>query len=369
MRIKRVSVFVAENDLGGRVWNPKIRWCVKHAVLVEIETESGVVGLGECWCFDRRPDALVAFLKTEVVPRIENAQATERDAICRALLDTATLGARHGIMASAVSGIDIALWDIDAQSRGLPLYRALGGDTGVVSVYASGGLYGENKSADDLAAELSGYVDAGFDCVKMKVGGLAMDADMARVRRVRDALGPDVGIIIDGVYGYTPEDAARLFDGVRDLAILAFQSPIAAADAAGMARLVADHDMPVMGLEAEYRDEILMSLIDTRSVAILQTALVACGGLSAGTRLCDRAAEQGLPCSLEVSSTAIAEMAAFHLGAAHPAVINVEHHMVHQVMFDLLPFSPGDILGGRLRLPDRPGLGIALPHDRVEQAF
>jgi L-alanine-DL-glutamate epimerase-like enolase superfamily enzyme len=62
-------------------------------------------------------------------------------------------------------------------------------------------------------------------------------------------------------------------------------------------------------------------------------------------------------------------LAAFHLAAAHPSVLNVEFHMVHQVMFDQFPFSQDDIQGGLLRLPDKPGLGITLQYDKVEQVI
>ena len=369
MRIKRVSVFTIKNNLEGKVWNPKIRWLVKYSVLVEIETENGLKGLGECWCFDSQPDALITFFRTEVISKFEGALTQERDAICRDLLDSTTLSARHGIMYSVVSGIDIALWDIEAQSKDLPLYQLLGGRTGEVNLYASGGLYGENKSTDDLTTELSGYVKAGFECVKMKVGGMEIKEDTKRVRSVRDALGPDIGIILDGVYSYTTEDAVRMFDSVRDFKISAFQSPITLSEGEKMANLVNEHNIPVMGIEAEYRDEILMTLINSGSVSILQIALVACGGLSAGLRLCNKAANYDLPCSLEVSSTAVAELAAFHLAAAHPSVLNVEFHMVHQVMFDQFPFSLNDIQGGLLRLPDKPGLGITLQYDKVEQVI
>ena len=369
MHIKKISVYIIKNNLEGKVWNPKIRWQVKFSLLIEVETDDGLKGLGECWCFDCRPDALIAFLRTEVISKFEGTIVQERDAIFQQLLSFTTLSARHGIMKSALSGIDIALWDIIAQSKELPLYQLLGGRTGEINLYASGGLYGENKSNYDLANELSGYVKAGFDCVKMKVGGLEIKEDTKRVRTARDALGPDIGLILDGVYSYTTEDAVLMFDSVRDLNISAFQSPITLSEGKKMSLLVNEHKIPVMGIEAEYRDEILSSLICSSSVSILQIALVACGGLSAGLRICNEAANYNLPCSLEVSSTAVAELAAFHLAAAHSSILNVEYHMIHQVMYDQFPFSLDDLEKGRLKLPDNPGLGITLQYDKVEQVI
>ena len=76
-----------------------------------------------------------------------------------------------------------------------------------------------------------------------------------------------------------------------------------------------------------------------------------------------------MPCSLEVSSTAVAELAAFHLAAAHSSILNVEYHMIHQVMYDQFPFSLDDLDGGRLMIPNNPGLGITLQYDRVKKVI
>jgi L-alanine-DL-glutamate epimerase-like enolase superfamily enzyme len=365
MKITAVRVFVATSDLGGKLWNPKIRWQAKHAVLVEVATDAGAVGVGECWCFDRAPDALVAFLATEVTPRIVGLDALDPAAVARLLNDTTTLSARHGIMASALSGIDIALWDIAAKAQGLPLWRSLGGTEPRVPVYASGGLYGEGKTADRLAAELAGYAAQGFEQVKMKVGALSPAEDEARVRAVRRALGASRQLIVDGVYSFDAAAAAAFHARVEGCGIAAFQSPVPADDLDGMAALVAG-GVPVMGLEAEYRPMVVRALLERPAVAILQLALVACGGITAARAFAGMAAAAGIPCSLEVSSTAVAQMAAFHFAAAH-RVSSVEVHMVHRMLFDLLPFPPGAIRGGWLTVPDRAGLGIDLPTDQLER--
>ena len=134
MKIKDLRVFVAVNDLAGKVWNPKIRWLKKHSVLVEVEREDGRRGLGECWCFDRSPEPLVTFLRHEVAPRILGLESDDPAAVAAILTDSATLGARHGIMASAASGIDIALFDLAARDAHQPLWRFLGGREPTVAV-------------------------------------------------------------------------------------------------------------------------------------------------------------------------------------------------------------------------------------------
>jgi len=361
MKITGVSIFVARNDLQGKLWNPKIRWGVKSSVIVKAHTDTGADGIGECWCFDASPEPLIAFLKTEVIPHLVGADPLRREEIRRRLWDSATLSARHGIMASALSGIDIALWDLAAKRERVPLYRLLGGESPWISVYASGGLYAAGKSEKELARELSGYVKRGFDCVKFKVGGLSMAEDVARVRHVRSELGNAVRLIIDGVYSFERGSAAAFFSELEGQDIHAFQSPLPASDIAGMAVLNGTHGVPVMGLEAEYREPIFEQLLNSRAVSILQFALIACAGVTVGVHLLDAAAARGIPCSLECSSTAVAQMAALHLGAARQNVESVEYHMVHQVLFDRFPGGIKDVSNGKVRLPDRPGLGIELP--------
>ncbi len=367
MKITGVSIFVARNDLQGKLWNPKIRWSVKSSVIVKAHTDAGIDGIGECWCFDASPEPLIAFLKTEVIPHVIGADPLRREEIRRRLWDGTTLSARHGIMASALSGIDIALWDIAAKREGVPLYRLLGSESAWVSVYASGGLYAAGKSERELAQELKGYVEQGFDCVKLKVGGLSMAEDVARVRHVRAELVDAVRLVIDGVYSFERGSAAAFFSELEGQDIHAFQSPLPASDIAGMAALNGTHKFPVMGLEAEYREPIFEQLLSSRAVSILQFALIACGGVTAGLQLLDAAAAHGIPCSLECSSTAVAQMAALHLGAARGGVESVEYHMVHQVLFDRFPAEITNVSNGKVRLPDRPGLGIELPATGLER--
>lgn len=367
MKIADVRVFSAVNDLAGKVWNPKIRWTRKYSVIVEVVTDTGLSGVGECWCFDRTPDPLVTYLRSEVIPFVVGQAVNEWAATHRALSDKATLSARHGILASALSGIDIALWDLAAQSKGVPLYQELGGSDGRVAVYASGGLYGENKSSDDLAAELAGYIERGFRQVKMKVGALSQQDDAARVAAVRARLGDTAELMVDGVYSYDARGAADFHARIIDAGVSAFQSPVAADDIEAMAWLVSERGVPVMGLEAEYRLPILGLLLERRAVSVLQIATVACGGMTVARNVLDLALEAGVPASLEVSSTGVATMAALHLGAAHRAVVSVEYHMVHQVLFDLLPFPPDGVCDGFVQLPDRPGLGLEVPFAALER--
>ncbi len=348
-----------------------IRWSKKHAVFVQLNSHCGLTGLGECWCFDTEPDALVAYLKTEVLPHLLGHSVDKIRSTLDALRRRATLTARHGMLASASSGIDIALWDLCARQQRLPLCKLINADASTrVRLYASGGLYGLDKSNADLCDELRGFVDSGFAAVKMKVGGLSVDEDAQRVQQVRQAIGADTELIVDGVYSFDLDSAMAFFKKIQDCDIAGFQSPVEARQIGHMATL-RRAGVPVMGVEAEYREEILTSYIDDGAVQILQVAPIACGGVSTTLHLADRARAAGIVLSPEVSSTALATMVACHLAAAHEAIVNVEYHSVHQSFFDHLPFTPADLNQGHVSLPSSPGLGLTLPidamHERLHQ--
>ncbi|MGY3439776.1 MULTISPECIES: mandelate racemase/muconate lactonizing enzyme family protein [unclassified Marinovum] len=360
-RIARATLATHANDIGGKLWNPAIRWTVKHAVFVVLEDDAGNAGLGECWCFDAAPDALLAFLRTEVLPHFEGAELSDVEGIAARLIDRATLTARHGILLSALSGIDLAVWDLRSRQSNLPLWQALNATgSGAVSLYASGGLYGEGKSDQDLAREMAGFAAQGFPLSKMKIGGLSISEDLARVNAVLSALPPEARLIIDGVYSYTATEARAIYEALPQGRIEAFQSPLKAYDIAGMAEL-SRAGVPVMALEAEYRREVHALLVHEARVAFLQTAPIASGGVTGVRALANLCSGTDTRLSLEVSSTGVALMAACHIAAAEPLVAHVEYHSVHRVFFNDFGLGPEGFDPRKFTLPATPGFGVSLP--------
>ena len=367
--IKKITVKSHCNDLGGKVWNPALRWTKKYAVFVELEDSEGRVGLGECWCFDAAPDALIAFLRTEVAPHFLSQPLENAAEIMAERRRFATLSARHGMLASALSGVDIAIWDLRAQQQKLPLWKLLNPHgSGLVTLYASGGLYGENKSNADLAAEMVGLSKQGFRISKMKVGALSFEEDLARINAVLPVLPRDAKLIIDCVYRYDYAKVMKLFEQLPHQRIEALQSPLAAHDFAGMSRLV-EAGVPVMANEAEYREELHRALVEQNAVRFLQVSPIACGGISRILELADLVRETPIQLSLEVSSTAVALMAAAHLAAADEQISPIEYHTIHQVFFDRLPLKKHSKTDDVYPLSTRPGLGVALLEGSLSIGF
>jgi len=368
------------------VWNPAITWTKKFAVFVTLENDNGDVGVGECWCFDTSPDLLVAYLQTEIIPALKDATADQYAQIHQRLLSRATLTARHGLFASAWSGVNIALWDLRSREAMLPLWRFIAQQNptgtkqsdlpnadvlnGEVKLYASGGLYGKDKSVNDLVNELHGMRAAGFDIVKMKIGGLSIEQDLERVHAVLNGIDDTCRLIIDGVYSYTTDQALRFFKALPADRIEAFQSPVKA-DQLDSMKTLTDAGLPVMATEAEYRVEIHQQMIQTEAVKYLQTAPVACGGIDRLLQLSQLLDNSNtkIQLSLEVSSTAIALLAACHFAAASHQVAHVEFHYLHQVFFENLGLPSMKDTNGWLKLPEQAGLGMTLPESATHVEF
>lgn len=372
--ITRFSVYSHCNDLGGKVWNPAIKWTHKHAVFVVLEDEHGIAGLGECWCFDTAPDALIAFLRTEIAPQFLGIDLDQHEVVTQRLLLRATLTARHGMLASALSGVDIALWDMKSRAVNEPLWQYLSRTKnqalsrhGQVYLYGSGGLYAKDKTDQDLQAEMHAIHDKGFAMVKMKIGGLAIEEDIDRVKAVLRSLPDTCQLIIDGVYSYSTQEAKRIYNSLPGERIAAFQSPVKASVLSSMQTLT-QSGIPVMATEAEYREEIHQLLVDTHAVKYLQTAPIACGGITRLVQLSKTVENTHIELSLEVSSTAVALLAACHFAASHE-VAHTEYHFIHQVFFDELDLPAVGNRSGWFQLPNSPGIGINLPGDKTSLAF
>src|SRR3546814_18465130 len=113
-------------------------------------------------------------------------------------------GKRPQILA-AIAGIDIAMWDIKGKALGMPVWKLLGTENKPVFGYGSGGYYEEGQSPLKVVDEMAGYVDLGYTGVKMKCGGLDIKGDVERISTVREAIGPDVRLMIDANAAYTLE--------------------------------------------------------------------------------------------------------------------------------------------------------------------
>jgi L-alanine-DL-glutamate epimerase-like enolase superfamily enzyme len=355
MKITGVRVLEFRRRLDGRSWNPSFRWKERRAPLLVIETDSGALGVGEAWCRQPQIDRVIDDLPYRCAPALLGRDPLSLSSVVPSL----ALHQGDWVSASSASAVDIAAWDLVAQAKRAPLWRALGGTAGRVRVYASGGLYRDGATLDDLALEFEGCVDRGFTAMKMKIGGLALDADVARVRAVRSAIG-DATLWVDAVNQLSPRTAPHWCETLARFDVAAIQAPLAFDDVAGMAT-INQSLMPVVATEAEHREAAFRALLDANAVTYLQYCLGLCGGFTGAARLDDAASQHSVRTTPQCFSTAVMQAASLHFAAAHDNVVAAEYHRFHDHLAACLPSAMRTIESGFVDLDDAPGLGVRAP--------
>jgi L-alanine-DL-glutamate epimerase-like enolase superfamily enzyme len=322
-----------------------------------VTLENGSVGVGEGWTSYASTNALRATIDDDVAPLVLGRSLDDTGDLNRLVRDSCVMSGRYGISAVALSAVEMALWDLRAQAKGLPLWRFLGGESNHVPVYASGGLYGPTKTPDDLGQELRSYSEAGHTRVKLKVGGADHDEDIARVAAARQAIGTDISLLVDAHYTLSEAEALRFAEAVAPYNVGWLEAPILPDDWKGHDRLASACPLPLCGNETLPWRTSFERLAEA-GVDYLMPDVSACGGIAETMAVGDIAKRHGKQLTLHSSSSAVLFLASLHVGAAHPATHSVEHHQMHTWFNETADISGDMVRGGSIALSDRPGLGI-----------
>jgi L-alanine-DL-glutamate epimerase-like enolase superfamily enzyme len=272
---------------------------------------------------------------------------------------------RRGLTISAISGIDIALWDILGQTLGMPIWQLLGGKCrDSLAAYASGGW----APAESIGEQLAGYIETGgFGAVKMRVGSADGDAltSARRVAAARKYLGEGVGIMADAHGTFDVAEAKRFCRLVTDYGLAWFEEPVTADDIPGCAEVRAGTDIPIAAGESiftrfDYRDLAL-----ARAVDIFQPDLAICGGITEAMRIAALAASQQIKLAPHMWGGAIMFAAGLQICATAPAAFIVEYSLGHNPLMHDLVAEAFPVIDGRIEVPDRPGLGLTIDDDFV----
>ena len=187
---------------------------------------------------------------------------------------------RRGITTRVISGLDIALWDLKAKIAGMPLYKLLGGFTNRVDTYVAGGYYEEGKGLRELAEEMERSMELGARAVKMKVGGVPINEDVERVRVVREAVGPDVKVMVDANNAYRHYQAIEFARKVEKYDVFWFEEPVEPDDYIGQREITRATGVPIAAGENEYTRYGFRDMINHRAVDILQPDALILGGIT-----------------------------------------------------------------------------------------
>jgi len=241
---------------------------------VKIETDEGVTGIGL-----GRGGAIALATIEKLKPELIGEDPINVERLWNKMWVPKLIG-RRGMTTRAISSIDIGLWDIRAKVAGMPLYKMLGGFRDRVPTYVAGGYYEEGKGLKELAQEMDYNVEMGARAVKMKIGAVSVCEDAERVKAVRDAVGPDVKVLVDANCAYRYYEAIQLAKRIEEYDVFWFEEPVAADDYAGHRKLAQATSIPIASGENEYTRYGFRDLIAEEAVAVLNADAEILGGVT-----------------------------------------------------------------------------------------
>lgn len=370
MKIKDVRTHVLEAPLSEPFGWSFSSTSVRASCLVEVTSDSGITGWGECYGPARINAVIVEALKGRLIGR----DPTATDVIWMDLYNHFRDYGQKGVVLSAISGIDIALMDLKGRHFGVPASTLLGGAVRTsVSAYATGTYRrGSGDPLDYIVEEVKGYVREGFSAVKLKIGfGVAEDA--ALIRAVRKAVEPDIRLILDANHGFDALEAIALGRAVADQDIGWFEEPVVPDDLDSYVEVRRGQPIPVAGGECEFTRWGFREVFMRRAIDIVQPDTCAAGGLSECKKIADMAAAFGVRYVPHVWGTGIGLAASLQLLASLPDVpprhtprppileFDRSEHPFRQAVLK----TPIEHENGRVAIPMGPGLGVEIDREGI----
>jgi L-alanine-DL-glutamate epimerase-like enolase superfamily enzyme len=341
-----------------------------NASLVRVETDTGLVGWGEAGHALTGNEAIRGIVEA-FAPYVEGRDPEHVRAIREDLYGRNLFWARGALPLGVIGAIEIAIYDVLGQARGVPLYELLGGlARESVPVYGSGGIAATPERRVEQARE---YADSGFDVVKVR----ALADPMANVEYVADvlaALDGDAQLAFDAVQGsagspWAVKDAVRLGRELERFAdrLYWYEEPCRAENLSGYARVRDAVDLRIAGIESRTGRHEFRDVVDAGGVDILHADVTISGGFGETRTISGYARSHDIPVGMHVWGTGVSLLANVHYAATDPNCEIVEYcQLPNPLREEMLPesFTHDD---GTVIPPDEPGLGLDMPEDLTER--
>ena len=384
MKITKITSHVLGYDLPEILGYSQQYYQKRTSHIVEIETDEGISGWGECFGPGNIAFANKGIVEKVIQPIVLGMQALDRDVIWHKVYNLMRDHGQKGMPLQALSGVDIALWDIAGKAANLPLYKMIGGaHRDKVEVYGYGMMLRPeniNSLISRFKEESAEIKEMGFKALKMKVGVGPKD-DIKLIEAVREGIGDNFRFMVDANHGYTTHDALYVGRAMEEFSPYWFEEPVAPEDLDGYRELRAFLKVNISGGEAEFNRWGWRKLLESRGLDIAQPEVCALGGISEYLRVLALCHSHFTPVVNHVWGSAIAVAVNLHLLAAMPPLPGglfpwepmLEFDTTHNHFIDDLLTVSLDIKNqvknnnGTVSLPNGPGLGVTPQRDFLEK--
>ncbi|MFY7916089.1 MAG: mandelate racemase/muconate lactonizing enzyme family protein [Rubrivivax sp.] len=350
----------------------------RSATLVEVQTDTGLVGWGEAFAQGLEPPQVAAAaIEHALRPLVLGADPLDIEVLWHRMYHQTRDHGRKGSVIAALSAVDIALWDLAGKHHGLPVHKLLGGAFRTrVQPYATGfyRIKGQGER-DRLVQEAHAHREAGFRLMKVKLG-YGVDDDIQVIQAIALAVqGSDVMLMVDTNHAYGRAEALRLGWVLDEIGVRWYEEPVVPEDIDGYVELRARLRTPIAGGENEHTLYGFRELLGRHAVDIAQPDVGSCGGLTAARHIAVLAQAHGIEVNPHVWGSAVAQAASLQLIAALP----VTHHSLYArapvLEYDRSshPFrrelvtQPLELVDGMVEVPTGPGLGIEIRRETIER--
>jgi L-alanine-DL-glutamate epimerase-like enolase superfamily enzyme len=319
-------------------------------VTVRVKDKDGAEGLGYTYTVGAGGRAVASLIRDDLAHLLVGQDSERIEALWQRMWWGLHYGGRGGLVALAISAVDIALWDMAAKRVDKPLWRLLGGFDPKVPCYAGG--IDLQFPLERLLAQSDDFLAQGFRAIKMKVGRARLSEDVARVAAMRKKLGDGFPLMADANMGWSVDAAVRAARALAEFNLVWLEEPTIPDDVAGHARIVAQGGVPIATGENLHTLYEFQQMISAGGVTYPEPDVSNCGGITVFMKVCKLAEAFNLP----VTSHGVHDLTV-HLLAAAP---NRSYLEVHGFGLDRYMAAPMRIVDGLAVAPERPGHGVTL---------